>query len=156
MVKIVPKQNCVAIALVVAMAFATTRARAADALPSWNDGAAKQSIITFVEEVTKPGSPDFVSVPERIAVFDNDGTLWCEHPLPVQLYFVIDRVKALAPKHPEWATTEPFASILKGDLKSALAGGERAGPLKPALLPARSLTAHSDSNEMTITGAKVT
>jgi hypothetical protein len=99
---------------------------AADPLPSWNDSPAKQSIITFVEKVTKPGSPDFVPVPERIATFDNDGTLWCEKPLPVQLYFVLDRVKALAPQHPEWQTTEPFASILKGDLKGALAGGERA------------------------------
>jgi hypothetical protein len=101
-------------------------ALAADPLPSWNDGPAKQSIITFVEKVTKPGSPDFVPVPERIATFDNDGTLWCEKPLPVQLYFVLDRVKALAPQHPEWQTTEPFASILKGDLNAALAGGERA------------------------------
>jgi hypothetical protein len=101
-------------------------ALAADPLPSWNDGPAKQSIITFVEKVTKPGSPDFVSPPERIATFDNDGTLWCEKPLPVQLYFVLDRVKALAPEHPEWQTTEPFASILKGDLKAALAGGDRA------------------------------
>jgi hypothetical protein len=99
---------------------------AADPLPSWNPGPAKQSIITFVEKVTKPGSPDFVPVPERIATFDNDGTLWCEKPLPVQLYFVLDRVKALAPQHPEWQTTEPFASILKGDLNAALAGGERA------------------------------
>ena len=101
-------------------------ALAADPLPSWNPGPAKQSIITFVEKVTKPGSPNFVPAPERIATFDNDGTLWCEKPLPVQLYFVLDRVKALAPQHPEWQTTEPFASILKGDLNAALAGGERA------------------------------
>ena len=88
-----------------------------DPLPSWNDGPAKQSIITFVEKVTKPGSPDFVPVPERIAVFDNDGTLWCEQPMPVQFYFALDRVKALAAQHPEWKTKEPFASLLKGDLK---------------------------------------
>jgi len=69
--------------------------------------------------VTTPGSPDFVPVPERIALFDNDGTLWCEQPAPVQLYFALDRVKALAPQHPEWKTTEPFASLLKGDIKSA-------------------------------------
>jgi hypothetical protein len=104
---------------------ATTFARAADPLPSWNDGAAKQSIVTFVEKVTKPGSPDFVPVPERIAVFDNDGTLWCEQPLPTQLYFVLDRVKALAPQHPEWKDKEPFASLLKGDMKGVAAGGER-------------------------------
>ena len=101
-------------------------ARAADPLPSWNDGPAKQSIITFVEKVTKPGSPDFVPVPERIATFDNDGTLWCEKPMPVQLYFALDRVKALAPQHPEWKDKEPFASLLKGDLKTALAGGDHA------------------------------
>ena len=100
-------------------------ALAADPLPSWNDGPAKQSIINFVEKVTKPGSSDFVPVPERIATFDNDGTLWCEKPLPVQLFFVLDRVKALAPQHPEWQTKEPFASILKGDPKGLMAGGER-------------------------------
>ena len=99
---------------------------AADPLPSWNDGAAKQSIIAFVEKVTKEGSPDFVPVAERIATFDNDGTLWCEKPLPVQLFFALDRVKALAPQHPEWKDKEPFASLLKGDLKTAAAGGERA------------------------------
>ena len=95
-------------------------------LASWNDGAAKQSILDFVGRVTTEGSPDFVPVPERIATFDNDGTLWCEQPLPVQLYFVLDRVKALAPQHPEWQTTEPFASLLKGDLKGVAAGGEHA------------------------------
>jgi len=76
--------------------------------------------------VSTSGSPDFVPVPERIAVFDNDGTLWCEQPVPVQLYFALDRVKALAPQHPEWKTQEPFTSLLKGDLKSAAAGGDRA------------------------------
>jgi hypothetical protein len=97
-----------------------------DPLPSWNDGKAKQAIIAFVEKVTKPGSPDFVPVPERIATFDNDGTLWCEQPLPVQLYFALDRVKTLAPQHSEWNTKEPFASLLKGDLKAALSGGDKA------------------------------
>ncbi|MCE9589687.1 MAG: haloacid dehalogenase-like hydrolase [Planctomycetes bacterium] len=101
-------------------------ALAADPLPSWNAGPVRQSIITFVEKVTKPGSPDFVPAPERIAVFDNDGTLWCEKPMPVQLYFAIDRVKALAPQHPEWQTREPFASILRGDMKTAAGGGEHA------------------------------
>ena len=93
-------------------------------MPSWNDGAAKKSIIAFVEKVTKRGSPDFVPVPERVAVFDNDGTLWSEQPAPVQFYFVMDRVKALAPQHPEWQTKEPFASLLKGDVKGALEGGD--------------------------------
>ncbi len=110
---------------VLAFTFASlTLIRAADPLPSWNDGPAKQSIIDFVTKVTTPGSPDFVPVPERIATFDNDGTLWCEKPLPVQLYFALDRVKALAPQHPEWKTQEPFASLLKGDMKTAAAGGD--------------------------------
>jgi len=95
-------------------------------LPSWNDGAAKKAIIAFVERVTKPGSSDFVPVPERIATFDNDGTLWAEQPMYFQLAFALDRVKALAPTHPEWKDKEPFASLLKGDLKGALAGGEPA------------------------------
>lgn len=95
-------------------------------LPSWNDGATKRSIVAFVEKVTRPGSPDFVPPAERIATFDNDGTLWCEQPVPVQLYFALDRVKALAPQHPEWKTQEPFASMLRGDVKAALAGGEHA------------------------------
>ncbi len=115
-----------AAALIGALALSTVASQAADPLPSWNDGPAKQSIISFVERVTTPGSPDFVPVAERIATFDNDGTLWSEQPLPVQLYFVLDRVKALAPQHPEWRTTEPFASLLKGDLQPMLAGGDRA------------------------------
>ena len=97
---------------------------AADPLPSWNDGPAKQAIVSFVETVTLEGSPSFVPVPERIATFDNDGTLWCEQPAPVQAYFALDRVKALAPQHPEWATREPFASLIKGDLTAALDGAE--------------------------------
>jgi hypothetical protein len=117
--------SALGMALVLASAFAAA-APAADPLPSWNDGKAKQSILSFVERVTTPGSPDFVPVPERIAVFDNDGTLWCEQPLPVQLYFALDRVKALAPQHPEWKDKEPFASVLKGDIKAALGGGDRA------------------------------
>lgn len=100
--------------------------QAQDSLPSWNDGATKKSITEFVTKVTTAGSPDFVPVAERIATFDNDGTLWCEKPLPVQLFFALDRVKVLAPQHPEWKTNEPFASLLKGDVKTALAGGERA------------------------------
>jgi phosphoserine phosphatase len=133
--KTIRKQNQNAVALLAAVALTTgmvqpawaaeASAKAGDPLPSWNDGLAKQSIISFVEKVTKPGSPDFVPVPERIATFDNDGTLWCEKPLPVQLYFVLDRVKELAPSHPEWQTQEPFAAILKGDPKGLMAGGER-------------------------------
>ena len=107
-------------------AFTTTLSQAADSLPSWNDGPAKHSIIAFVTKVTTAGSPDFVPVPERIATFDNDGTLWSEQPLPVQLYFALDRVKALSAQHPEWKTKEPFASLLKGNVKTALAGGDHA------------------------------
>ncbi|MGH8513337.1 MAG: HAD family hydrolase [Gammaproteobacteria bacterium] len=99
---------------------------AADPLPSWNEGTAKKSIMEFVARVTKQGGPDFVPPAERIATFDNDGTLWSEQPLYFQLLFAIDRVKALAPKHPEWKDKEPFASLLKGDTKGALAGGEHA------------------------------
>jgi phosphoserine phosphatase len=112
-------------AFVLPIAFAAA-ADAADPLPSWNDTAPKQAIVAFVEKVTRPGSPDFVPVPERIATFDNDGTLWSEQPMPVQLYFALGRVKALAPQHPEWKEKEPFASLLKGDLGTALAGGDRA------------------------------
>jgi phosphoglycolate phosphatase-like HAD superfamily hydrolase len=95
-------------------------------LPSWNDTPSKQAILAFVERVTKEGSPDFVPKPERIATFDNDGTLWAEQPIYFQLAFALDRVKALASQHLEWKTKEPFASLLKGDLQGALAGGERA------------------------------
>lgn len=96
---------------------------AADPLPSWNEGATKQAILGFVEKVTSEGA-DFVPPAERIAVFDNDGTLWAEQPLYFQAFYLFDRVKARAPQHPEWASEEPFASVLKGDYKSALAGGE--------------------------------
>jgi haloacid dehalogenase-like hydrolase len=97
-----------------------------DPLPAWNDTASKKAIFNFVERVTKQGSSDFVPEDDRIATFDNDGTLWAEQPMYFQLLFALDRVKALAPKHPEWKTEEPFASLLKGDIKGALAGGEPA------------------------------
>jgi phosphoserine phosphatase len=100
-------------------------AQAADALPSWNDGKAKQSIMAFVEKVTTPGSPDFVPPAERIATFDNDGTLWPSHPMYTQLAFALDRVKALAPKHPEWKTKQPFKAVLDNDLKALAAAGEK-------------------------------
>jgi len=99
---------------------------AADSLPSWNDTASKKAIVTFVEKVTKEGSPDFVPVAERIATFDNDGCLWSEQPMYFQAFFIFDRIKQLAPQHPGWKDKEPFASVLKGDIKSALAGGEHA------------------------------
>jgi phosphoglycolate phosphatase-like HAD superfamily hydrolase len=97
-----------------------------DPLPSWNDGAAKRAIVAFVERVTNEGGQDSVPVASRIAVFDNDGTLWAEQPVYFQFLFAIDRVKALAPQHPEWKNEEPFASLLKGNTKAALADGEHA------------------------------
>jgi hypothetical protein len=96
-----------------------------DSLPSWNPGQAKQSILDFVARVTKEGGPDFVPPAERIATFDNDGCLWAEQPMYFQLFFAIDRIKALASQHPEWKDQEPFKSILAGDVQHALAGGEK-------------------------------
>jgi len=96
-----------------------------DPLPSWNDGPTKKSILDFVAAVTKDGGPDYVAPAERIATIDNDGTLWIEQPIYTQFAFAIDRVKATANKHPEWKTQEPFASILKGDLKGLAASGEK-------------------------------
>ena len=100
--------------------------QAQNQLPSWNETAPKKAIVAFVEKVTKEGSPDFVPPNERIATFDNDGTLWAEQPLYFQFLFAIDRVKVLAPQRPEWKEKEPFASLLKGDIKGALAGGKKA------------------------------
>ena len=114
-------------ALAICIAAVASVARAApDPLPSWNDGAAKRRILAFVQAVTDPASNDHVPAGERIATFDNDGTLWAEKPMYFQVLFALDRVKALAPQHPEWKTKEPFASLLRGDVKAALAGGERA------------------------------
>jgi hypothetical protein len=97
-----------------------------DPLPSWNDGAVKTNIISFVEKVTKEGSSDFVPPAERIATFDNDGTLWAEQPIYFQVQFALDRVKALAPKHPEWKEKQPFKALLAGDMKGFTAGGAKA------------------------------
>ena len=99
-------------------------ATSANPLPSWNDGATKQSILDFVAAVTREGSPDFVPPAERIATFDNDGTLWVEHPMYTQLAFALDRVKALAPQHPEWTDTQPFKAALEGDMKRLAETGE--------------------------------
>jgi phosphoserine phosphatase len=95
-----------------------------DPLPSWNDGAAKDSIVDFVAAVARAGSPAFVDKPQRIATFDNDGTLWCEHPMYVQLAFALDRTKAMAPDHPEWNDKQPFRAVLDGDMKTLAASGE--------------------------------
>lgn len=101
------------------------QASAADPLPSWNDTPTKKAITDFVAKVTKEGSPDFVPVAERIAVFDNDGTLWCEQPVYSQVLFAIDRVKAMADKHPEWKEKPAFKAVLDGDHKALAAAGER-------------------------------
>ncbi|HEU5468251.1 MAG TPA: HAD family hydrolase [Steroidobacteraceae bacterium] len=110
--------------LISSLALLASAALADEPLPSWNDTAPKQAIVRFVERVTAAGSPDFVPEPERIAVFDNDGTLWSEQPMYTQVMFMADRVKALAPKHPEWRSKEPFASLLKGNWRGLTAGGE--------------------------------
>ena len=95
-----------------------------DPLPSWNDGAVKKSITDFVARVTTQGGPDFVAVPERIATFDNDGTLWTEQPYYFQLAFALDRIKAMAPQHPEWKSKQPFKALLEGDKKTFAAAGK--------------------------------
>jgi hypothetical protein len=98
---------------------------AADPLPSWNDTGPKRAIVAFVEKVTNEASPDFVPVADRIATFDNDGTLWGEQPMYVQLAFAIDRVKALAPEHPEWKSQQPFKAVLDGDMKALAEAGDQ-------------------------------
>jgi phosphoglycolate phosphatase-like HAD superfamily hydrolase len=109
----------------IAAALLATTVFAADPLPSWNDTGPKKAIIQFVQKVTNKESPDFVPREKRIATFDNDGTLWAEQPLYFQFFFAMDRIKALAPQHPEWNTKEPYASVIKGDMKGVLAGGEK-------------------------------
>ncbi len=104
----------------------TVYAQTTDPLPSWEEGKNKTAIIDFVSNVTNANSSTFVPKEERVATFDNDGTLWAEKPLYVQLFFALDRIKELAPQHPEWKTQEPFASLFKGDFKKAFAGGEKA------------------------------
>jgi phosphoserine phosphatase len=99
---------------------------AVDPLPSWNPGPAKDAVLQFVRDVKTPGQPKFVRAEDRIAVFDNDGTLWSERPAYFQLFFALDRVKALAPNHPEWKTKQPFKAALEGDLKTVFSGGEHA------------------------------
>jgi len=111
--------------LAIVLACASSLVRAQDPLPSWNDGHAKQRIVAFVAAVTDKASRDFVPPADRIAVFDNDGTLWSEQPVYVQFAFVVDRLKAMAPQHPEWKTQQPFKGVLEGDLKAAAAAGEK-------------------------------
>ena len=109
-----------AVAVWSAAAFAQT-----GPLPSWNDGAVKTSITDFVARVTAQGGADFVPVEQRIAVFDNDGTLWCEQPVYFQVAFAFDRLKAMAPQHPEWKTTQPFKGLLDKNMNALAASGEK-------------------------------
>src|SRR5215472_9963340 len=97
-----------------------------DPLPSWNNGNARKTILDFVSRVTNEGSPGFVPVAERIATFDNDGTLWVEQPVYVQIAFALDRIKTLAPQHPEWKQQQPFKAVLEDDMETLTAGGEKA------------------------------
>src|SRR6185437_16816305 len=120
-------RNILALGLAIVIAagsFVGARAQA-DPLPSWNDGAAKKSITDFVAKVTTQGSADFVPPAERIAVFDNDGTLWCEQPIYFQAAFALDRVKAMAAQHPEWKQQQPFKAFLSGDRKALAEQGEK-------------------------------
>ena len=113
------------IASVLAPALSAQAGKAGDPLPSWNDGAARTALITFVTQVTTSGLPTYVVPADRVAVFDNDGTLWSEQPAYFQFQFAVDRVKALAPQHPEWQEQEPFNHLLAGDMQAFLAGGEQ-------------------------------
>ncbi|MDF1784340.1 MAG: hypothetical protein P1U82_00585 [Verrucomicrobiales bacterium] len=113
----------------VAAAVLTVPLFADDTFPSWNDTALKKAIIEFVEKVTQASSDDFVPISERIATFDNDGCLWAEQPMYFQPIFIVDTSKELAPQHPERKNEEPFASVLKGDIKQARAAGEITLPI---------------------------
>jgi phosphoserine phosphatase len=110
-------------ATVLSLSWVETRA---EPLASWKDGATRTAVMDFVEAVSNPESADFVPRAERIAVFDNDGTLWSEKPAYFQLFFALDRIRALAPLHPEWKETQPFKAALEGDTKTLAKGGHRA------------------------------
>ena len=116
------RMNKIILALVTLL---TLTLQAKETLPSWNEGTSKQNIINYVASVTDPKSTDFIPVVDRISVFDNDGTLWSEQPVYFQLFFAIDRVKALSSEHPEWKTTQPFKAVLENDMKSLMASGKK-------------------------------
>ena len=111
--------------LIAALLFSASAAQAADPLPSWNDGPTKDAVEAFVMKVTDKDGPDFVPRADRVAVFDNDGNLWAEKPVYFQLLFAIDRVKAMAPDHPEWKDKQPFKAAIEGDMKALAASGEK-------------------------------
>jgi len=114
------KNPIVTVSLIVGLLGGVT---GAEVLPSWTDRDARDRIIAFVEGVTLAGSDAFVAEADRIAVFDNDGCLWAEQPMYFQAFYIFDRIREMAPGHPQWQTEEPFASVLKGDLDTALEGG---------------------------------
>ena len=118
-----PRYSFLLISFVAISAFCSSVANAADPLASWNEGPAKKSILEFVAAVTDENGRDYVAPAERIATFDNDGTLWLEYPMYTQALFAFDRVKALAPQHPEWKTTQPFKGVLESDMKAVGATG---------------------------------
>ena len=113
------------LAVIASLVFCTAAFAETDPLPSWNDGSTKQAILGFVQRATDRTGPGFVPLPERIATFDNDGTLWPSHPMYTQLAFALDRIKELAPQHPEWKTQQPFKAVLDNDLKALAAAGEK-------------------------------
>jgi phosphoserine phosphatase len=121
-----PFRNTLVVIVPILLFAACAPAQQEDPLPSWNDGSAKNSIIDFVKSVSEEGGADYVDPAERVAVFDNDGTLWVEQPLYTQLAFALDRVKELASEHPEWKDEQPFKAVLEGDMNTVLAGGEHA------------------------------
>ena len=116
----------IAIFVLTFCAFACSQGLLAADLPSWNKGPAKQAIIEFVEKVSTPGSQDFVPEEERIAVFDNDGTLWGEQPFYYQLAFALDRIKAMAPQNPQWEDDPILKAAIEGDLATIIEGGKQA------------------------------
>ncbi len=118
-------RNWICFVVFAALLTAFSAAAQTDPLPSWHDTDTKKAIVAFVEKVTQQGSPDFVPPAERIATFDNDGTLWPSHPMYTQLAFALDRIKALAPQHPEWKTQQPFKAVLDNDLEALAASGEK-------------------------------
>jgi phosphoglycolate phosphatase-like HAD superfamily hydrolase len=129
-------------------AFAAAAAASAAELPSWNEGPAKAAILDFVADVTTEGGPDFVSASERIAVFDNDGTLWVEQPYYTQLAFALDGVKAQAPRHPEWRERQPFKGVLENDLDAVLATGTK-GILELVMATHAGMTTGAFAGEVT-------
>jgi len=119
------RRTFASLALAAAASRALAQAPASDPLPSWRDGATKRAILDFLRSTTTPGDPAFVAPAERLATFDNDGTLWVEQPMYAQVAFAFDRVRALAPQHPEWRQSEPFRSVLANDMAGVARAGER-------------------------------